>query len=193
MDNIFDIENNTTNLNNIYIIIFLITITSLIYFDQHSTVFASESLKLILFISIIYISSINIIAGIMIAFLVLILSQKYISDNIQKETEKENFEQYLTNPLQTSDELENINNIDLSLETPNEKYIKLMKKGKELVNKSYDLQDELIKKYDRNLEKIANETYSKGYNFIQSGLNQIENVNTSSKNIRITHISNKNG
>ena len=160
-------------MDNNYIIIFLIIITSIYYLICNPNIFNNNIFKFALFISIIYISSYNIIFGIIVAFVVLILFQNIISKNIADEiNEFENFEQYLDSPLQNNSNLEPINpNVNFNIVSPNEINLHTIQEGKQLVEKSYELKKDADKNNDDNLKNIANDTYINGMTMIHSGLN----------------------
>ena len=172
---------------NNYVIIFLVVFIGLYYMSNHSYFYESKLFKLAIFLLLIYVSAINIVAGIILALVVLVLSQNIISYNIMNETE--NFEQYLNNPLIKDKDLERLGkSMDLKLETPNEKYIKMMQDGKKMVDKSYVLYNDAIKNNDDNLKNIANDTYVKGSTLIQSGINQTQENSNQLENNKIHHV-----
>ena len=172
---------------NNYVVIFLVVFIGLYYMSNHSYFYESKLFKLLLFLLLIYVSAINIVAGIILALVVLVLSQNIISCNIMNETE--NFEQYLNNPLIKDKDLERLGkSMDLKLETPNEKYIKMMQDGKKMVDKSYVLYNDAIKNNDDILKNIANDTYVKGSTLIQSGINQTQENSNQSENNKIHHV-----
>ncbi len=190
--------NNSPNTNIITdnnIIVFLVVIYALLYTIENNKIIDNNIFKLSVFILMVYIASINILVASIIALVMLIIAQWITYNNILNEAEKfdqyNQHDQYLSDPLQKSNNLERLgNNINFKLETPQETYLNMISDGKKMVDESHILYDDAIKNKDDNLKIIANDLYIKGSTLIQNGINmsQDNTPNNSLKNNDLNYI-----
>jgi hypothetical protein len=165
--------------------------------------FDNNSFRLIIFIIITYISSSSPAIGISLAIIMLVSMQLITSIKFKKEFESnmginitsdpqensnqvENFSQmepvdmsylsdeYMENPLEKMDKLSPPINFDLKLIKPKDYYMEMIKKGKMLLDDSYDLEQDLKKRYDIREQQIATMTKRNGTELVDSGLNRLQ-------------------
>ena len=137
-------------------------------------IFEKSSIKILLFIIILW-SYDNYIHYTMInGILLLIIYQMIINNKINEHFEpiNSNESQYLENPLLKLNELEKLgNNIDFNLINPNEEYNKSIDKGIKLLKQSKDMENELKTNYDEREYRIMNNTKAKALELIKTGTN----------------------
>jgi hypothetical protein len=83
-------------------------------------------------------------------------------------------DEYLTNPLEMQKNLSPNVNFNLKLTNPNELYIQMLKKGKMLLDDSYELDRDLEKRFDIREQEIANVTRRNGIELVDSGINRLQ-------------------
>jgi hypothetical protein len=182
--------------------------------ENYINLFDNEIFKFVVFILITYISSSSPALGISLAIIMLTslqiityikLKREFELDinfiNSENNLEKEKFSQieavdishlddeFLTNPLEKIDQLAPPINFDLKFITPKELSYQMIKEGKMLLNNSYDLEQDLEKRYDSREQQIAFETQRNGTELVDSGINRLQNANQGEYNFK-SNISN---
>lgn len=180
--------------------------------------FDNEIFKFVVFILITYISSSSPAIGISLAIIMLTslqmityikLKREFEQDiyliNSENDFEKEKFSQiapadisylddeFLTNPLEKMNQLAPPINFDLKFITPKELSYQMIREGKTMLNESYDLEQDLEKRYDSREQQIAFETKRNGTELVDSGINRLQNANQGEYNLKnnISNTSNK--
>ena len=188
VDNLFiSINENKTILLLILILLGIYTT----HFNQYITekaidLFDNNLFRLVIFVIITYIASSSPAIGISLAIIMLISMQLITSLKFKKELQSEKFSQmepvdmsylnneYLTDPLEMQKDLSPPIDFNLKLTTPNELYMKMIKKGKILLDDSYDLEQDLLKRYDSREQQIASITKRNGTELVDSGINRLQ-------------------
>lgn len=200
-ENFFKTINNNKNI--LISILFLFGIYFAFFSENLSEniiyLFDNEIFKLILFILITFISTYSPAIGISLALIMLVSLQiitylklkKELDEDIEKIEQdmiKEKFsiepydmnclsDEYLKKPLIKIDELSPPINFNLKYNTPNELSYEMIKKGKNLLNESYDLDQDNIVNFDSREKQISLETKKNGIELINSGLNRLQKSN----------------
>jgi len=202
-----------SNKNILILILILFGIYYVNYNDDivsHSiNLFDNELFKFSVFIFITYISSSCPAIGIGLAIIMLTSLQiiTYIklkkefeldinSANSENDLDKEKFSQiapsdisylndeFLTSPLEKINQLAPPINFNLKFITPKELSYQMINEGKTMLNDSYDLEQDLIKRYDIREQKIAFETKRNGTELVDSGINRLQNANQGEYNLK---------
>lgn len=202
------IDNLFVSLNNNKPILLLILILLGIYatnFNEYITtnainLFDNNLFKLLIFIIITYISGSSPAIGISLAIIILVSMQIITNLKIKKEINNEKFTQiqpadmsylndeYLTNPLEMQKNLSPSVNFDLKLTNPNELYIQMLKKGKMLLDDSYELNKDLEKRFDIREQHIADMTRRNGIELVDSGINRLQKSDQGEYNMKNSNI-----
>ena len=197
------IDNLLVSLNNdkpILLLILLLLGIYTMYYNEYVTeyainLFSNNTFKIIIFVLVTYIGSSSPAIGISLAIIVLVSLQLITNLKIKKEIHNERFSQmqpadmsylndeYLMNPLEMQKDLSPPVNFDLKLTTPNELYIKMLKKGKMLLDDSYDLDRDLEKRYDIREQNIADITRRNGTELVNSGINRLQKADLGEYNM----------
>jgi hypothetical protein len=210
-DNIFKSINSNKNI--LILILILLGIYYVNYNDnivEHSiNLFNNEIFKFVVFILITYISSYSPAIGISLAIIMLTSLQIITYLKLKKEFEqdiylihsendldKEKFSQidpsdisyldneFLTNPLEKIKQLAPPINFNLKFITPKELSYQMIKEGKSMLNNSYDLEQDLVKRYDSREQQIVFETKRNGTELVDSGINRLQNANQGEYNFK---------
>lgn len=165
--------------------------------------FDNEIFKFIMFIIITYASSSSPAIGIALALIMFVSLQiityiklkKELDDDIDSiledsdEVNKEKFssmepvdnlyldDDYLSNPYKKINELAPPINFNLELTSPKELSYQMINKGKSLLNDSYDLEQDILSRYDSREKQIAFETKRNGNELLKSGINRLQMAN----------------
>lgn len=187
-----DFDNFFQNLRNnkmamFILIVFLSLYASLWTKDLQPytmNIFSNKYVKFIFFMLISYIASTNPALGVILAIALLVTLQTITYTHIEKQTEKftpnglhDFSHEYLNNPLLKENELPINNKLNLTLETPNDYYNNMIKKGKLLLNDSLEINNELKKRYDIREKDIMETTQKEGKILVQSGINRLQPSN----------------
>ena len=197
------IDNLLVSLNNNKPVLLLVLLLLGIYtmnYNEYITeramnLFSNNTFKIIIFVLVTYIGSSSPAIGISLAIIVLVSLQIITNLKIKKEINNERFSQmqpvdmsylndeYLTNPLKMQNELSPPVNFNLKLTTPNELYVQMLKKGKMLLDDSYELDRDLENRYDIREQGIANITRRNGTELVDSGMNRLQKADQGEYNI----------
>lgn len=167
--------------------------------------FDNDIFKFVIFMIITYISSSNPAIGIALALIIFVSLQiitysklkKELDDDINdiisetenEEVEKEKFSsmapvdvaylnnEYLVNPLEKINQLAPPINFNLKPITPKELSYQMINKGKNLLNDSFDLEQDLKTRYDTREKQITFETQRDGTELVDSGINRLQMAN----------------
>lgn len=199
---------------NILILILILLGIYYIYYNDNIVencinLFDNEIFKFVVFILITYISSSSPALGISLAIILLTslqiityikLKREFEQDinfiNSENNFEKEKFSQigaadisylndeFLTNPLEKMNQLAPPINFDLKFITPKELSYQMIKEGKTLLNNSYNLEQDLEKRYDSREQQIAFETKRNGTELVDSGINRLQDANQGEYNFK---------
>lgn len=206
-NNLLKSVNNNKNLLILILIllgIYYIYISNSNILDNSIYLFDNEIFKFVVFIIITFIADSSPAIGIalaiiMFASLQIITYMKLkkeladeLEDNIIGESEeinKEKFssmepvdmsylsDEYLTNPLEKINQLAPPINFNLKYTTPNELSYQMINKGKNLLNDTYDLEQDLKTRYDIREKQISFETQRDGNELVDSGVNRLQIAN----------------
>ena len=139
-------------------------------------IFDNIYFKILLFLFIIWTSTIDILLSAIIAVIILVMYQLILKVSINEGfvPYTENNNEYLENPLLKNDQLEKLgDNIDFTLITPKMNNIKLVEDGKKLLEISNNLKTDLNTRYDTREKDIMDDTYIMGSRMIKSGMNNL--------------------
>jgi hypothetical protein len=163
--------------------------------------FDNEIFKFVVFMIITYISSSCPAIGIALALIMFVSLQiityikikKELDDELEDKSEsesqgvdKEKFslmepvdmtylnDEYLVNPLEKTSQLAPPINFNLKPITPKELSYQMISKGKNLLNDSFDLEQDLVSRYDTREKQIAFETQRNGSELVNSGINRLQ-------------------
>lgn len=160
--------------------------------------FSNNIFKFVIFIIITYITGSSPALGIGLAIVMLVTLQIITNLKFKKEIKNEKFSQidpidpvdmtylndeYLTNPLLMVKDLSPPIGLNLKLENPNQLYSQMLKKGKLLLNDSYELEKDLDKRFDVREQKIAEITRRNGMDLVDSGINRLQKSDQGEYNI----------
>ena len=132
--------------------------------------------KILLFLFIVWTSTIDILLSAFIAIIILVIYQLILKVSINEGFVPyiENDNEYLEKPLLKNNQLEKLgDNIDFTLITPKMNNIKLVEEGKKLLEKANDLENDLKIRYDSREKNIMEDTYIMGSRMIKSGMNNL--------------------
>lgn len=163
--------------------------------------FDNEIFKFVVFMIITYVSSSSPAIGIALALIMFVSLQiityikikKELDDELEDKSEsesqgvnKEKFssmepvdmtylnDEYLVNPLEKTSQLAPLINFNLKPITPKELSYQMISKGKNLLNDSFDLEQDLVSRYDTREKQIAFETQRDGSELVDSGINRLQ-------------------
>jgi len=146
-------------------------------------IFNNPLFKFIIFCLISFIATNNPALGVILAIFVLTILQIITYNNLKsyegfrQNTIKSNYEDYLNKPLLSLNKLDpTLNNLNLKVESLDDYYKNMIKKGRILVDDSNEINKDLEKIPDIREQQIANNTKRDGLNLIQSGLNRLQNA-----------------
>ena len=164
--------------------------------------FNNEIFKFVIFIFITYISNSSPAIGISLAIIMLTSLQiiTYIKfkkefendiylSNVENNNVKEKFshiepsdisylnDEFLNNPLKKINQLAPPINFNLKFTTPTDLSYQMINEGKTMLNNSYDLEQDLVKRYDSREQQIVFETKRNGTELVDSGINRLQNAN----------------
>lgn len=166
--------------------------------------FDNEKFKFVLFMIITYVSSSSPAIGIALALIMFVSLQiitysklkKELDDDInniisksEDDNDKEKFtsmapvdmtylnDEYLVNPLEKINQLAPPINFNLKPITPKDLSYQMISKGKNLLNDSFDLEQDLMTRYDTREKQIAFETKKNGSELVASGINRLQIAN----------------
>lgn len=182
--------------------IYFTYISNLNIMENSIYLFDNEKFKFVLFMIITYIASSSPAIGIALALIMFVSLQiitysKFkkeldndINDIISKsednDDDKEKFssmspvdmdylnDEYLVNPLEKINQLAPPINFNLKPITPKELSYQMINKGKNLLNDSFDLEQDLESRYDTREKQIAFETKRNGIELLDSGINRLQ-------------------
>ena len=202
VDNLFISINEN---KGVLILIIILLGIYLIQFNEYiiknaTYLFDNNLFRLIIFIIISYISGSSPALGISLAIIMLTSMQIITTLKFKEEIKQENFRQfnqhdnldiqsynphemYLSEPLKMQKDLNPYADYDKKLITPTDYYMQMIKKGKILLDNSYDLEQDLSKRYDQREDNISNITKRQGVELISSGLNRLQKSNNGEYNI----------
>jgi hypothetical protein len=197
VDNLFTSINDNKGTLLLILILLGIYITQFNeYIVQNTTyLFDNNLFKFIFFILITYISGSSPAIGISLAIIMLVSMQIITSLKLKKDIQNENFSQmnpvdmsylndeYLTNPLEMQKDLSPSIDLDLKLVTPTDYYMQMIKKGKVLLDDSYDLEQDLSKRFDIREKEIASITKKNGTELVDSGINRLQKADQGEYNL----------
>lgn len=196
VDNV--IENINSNKFVLTIILFFLGIYAVSYNEYISTkaidLFSNDGFRLIIFLITTYVASTSPALGISLA--IIMLSSMQIISNIKLKKDLKNMEnfdpvpnsdnsyEYLSNPLETDDNKEPALfwNEQSELTHLNDLYTSMIKKGKNLLDESHDLEQDLTDRYDKREKSIMETTKNTGNVLISSGMNRLYKSYRSRKN-----------
>lgn len=208
------VDNLFIYLNNNKIILLLILILLGLYttkFNEYiventSYLFDNNLFRFIVFVIITYIAGSSPAIGVSLAIIMLVSMQIVTSLKFKKDLSTEKFsqmnpvdtnylnEEYLTSPLEMQKDLSPSIGLDLKLVTPTDYYMEMIKKGKILLDDSYDLEQDLSKRNDIREKQIASIAKRNGTELVDSGINRLQKADQGEYNINTninTDINNK--
>ena len=172
--------------------------------EKSMDLFENNAFRLVVFVIITWIAGSSPAIGISLAIIMLVSMQIITSIKFRKELDAhntnseinlmnlkpiENFSQmepvdmtylsdeYMENPLEQMDKLSPPINFDLKLITPKDYYMGMIRKGKMLLDDSYDMEQDLKKRYDIREQQIAAMTKRNGTELVDSGINRLQKAN----------------
>jgi hypothetical protein len=163
--------------------------------ENASYLFDNNLFRLVIFVVITYIGGSSPAIGISLAIIMLVSMQLITSLKLKRNLDKEKFSQiepvdmsylnyeYLTNPLEMQKDLNPSIDLDLKLTTPTDYYMGMIKKGKVLLDDSYDLEQDLSKRFDIREQQIASITKRNGVELVDSGINRLQKADQGEYNI----------
>jgi hypothetical protein len=202
-------DNLLKSINDNKIVLLLIIILLGIYWTNYNeyvvektiNLFDSQLFRLAIFILISYIAGSSPALGVSLAIIMLVSMQLITNLKFKKEFNfddvdmEEKFSQidpsdteylsdeYLTNPLELQSDLAPPINFDLKLTRPKDIYMGMIKKGKMLLDDSYDLEQDLDKRFDSREQEIAFITKRNGNELVRSGLNRLQKADQGEYNL----------
>lgn len=197
VDNLFTSVNENKGTLLLILVLLGIYITQLNEYIVQNTayLFDNNLFRLVVFVIVTYIGSSSPAIGISLAIIMLVSMQIITSLKLKKDIKTEKFSQmnpvdmsylndeYLTNPLEMQKDLSPPVNLDLRLTTPTDYYMQMIKKGKVLLDDSYDLEQDLSKRYDIREQQIALITKKNGTELIDSGINRLQKADQGEYNL----------
>jgi len=188
IDNLFlSINENKTVLLLILILLGIYAVEFNQYISENAVdLFSNNIFKLVIFVIITYIGSSSPAIGISLAIIVLVSLQVITNLKFKKQIENEKFSQieavdmsnlnneYLISPLEMQKDLSPPTNFDLKLTDPNELYIQMLRKGKNLLDDSYEIDKDLEKRYDIREKQISDVAKRNGTELVDSGINRLQ-------------------
>lgn len=183
------IDNINSNKFVLTIVLFLLGIYAVSYNEYISTkaidLFSNDGFRLIIFLITTYVASTSPALGISLA--IIMLSSMQIISNIKLKKDLKNMEnfdpvpnsddsyEYLSKPLETDDNKEPALfwNTQNYLTHPNDLYLLMIKKGKDLLDESHDLEQDLTNRYDKREKMIMETTKNTGTDLVTSGMNRL--------------------
>ena len=197
VDNLFTSVNENKGTLLIILVLLGIYITQFNEYIVQNTayLFDNNLFRFICFIIITYIGSSSPAIGISLAIIMLVSMQLITSLKLKKDIQTEKFSQmnpvdisylndeYLTNPLEMQKDLSPPTGLDLRLTTPTDYYMQMIRKGKVLLDDSYDLEQDLSKRYDIREQQIASITKRNGTELVDSGINRLQKANQGEYNL----------
>ncbi len=196
IDNLFTSVNENKNVLLLILVLLGIYITQFNdYIVQNvSYLFDNNLFRFIVFVIITYIGSSSPAIGISLAIIMLASMQIITNLKLKKEIGLEKFSQinpadmsyldneYLINPLEMQKDLSPPIDFNLKLTTPTDYYMEMIKKGKILLDDSYDLEQDLSKRYDIRERQIASIAKRNGTELVDSGINRLQKANNGEYN-----------
>lgn len=164
--------------------------------NEMQDLFLNSYFKFIIFVIISFIASATPGLGVILAICVLVTLQvisqnqllmddEYFTEKFDNNTYSNEYkDEYLKNPLLKQNEKSQIGNYNLKLENPNEIYKNMIKKGKNLIEDSMDIEKELVNRYDKREDKIAKVTKLEGDVLVKSGINRLQESNEGEYNMK---------
>lgn len=207
LDNLLKSVDTNKNLLLLILILLGIYFTYISNFNivENSTyLFDNEIFKFAVFMIITYVSSSSPAIGIALALIMFVSLQIITYSKLKKELDedindiisksedngdKEKFssmapvdmtylnDEYLVNPLEKINQLAPPINFNLKPITPKELSYQMINKGKNLLNDSFDLEQDLVTRYDTREKQIAFETKRNGTELVDSGINRLQIAN----------------
>jgi hypothetical protein len=197
VDNLFVSLNENKGILLLILILLGIYITQFNEYIVQNTAFLFDNnlFRLIVFIIITYIGSSSPAIGISLAIIMLVSMQLITSLKLKKDIQTEKFSQmnpvdmsylndeYLTNPLEMQKDLSPPVGLDLRLTTPTDYYMQMIKKGKVLLDDSYDLEQDLSKRFDIREQQISSIAKRNGIELVDSGINRLQKADQGEYNL----------
>lgn len=205
VDDLFVGINENKNILLLLLILLGIYATQFNEYITEKTIYLFDNnlFRLIIFVIITYIASSSPAIGMSLAIIMLVSMQLITNLKLKKELQHEKFSQmepvdmsylndeYLTNPLEMQKDLSPPIDFNLKLTTPTDYYMQMIKKGKILLDDSYDLEQDLSKRYDTREQQIASITKRNGTELVDSGINRLQKADQGEYNINNLKKSNK--
>lgn len=187
--------------------IYFTYISNLNIMENSTYLFDNEIFKFVLFMIITYVSSSSPAIGIALALIMFVSLQiitysklkKELDDDINdiisksegegEDVDKEKFssmapvdmaylnDEYLVNPLEKINQLAPPINFTLKPITPKELSYQMISEGKNLLNDSFDLEQDFVSRYDTREKQISFETKRNGTELVASGINRLQMSN----------------
>lgn len=197
VDNLFTSVNENKGTLLLILVLLGIYITQFNEYIVQNTayLFDNNLFRLIIFVIITYIGSSSPAIGISLAIIMLVSMQIITSMKLKRDLQSEKFSQmnpvdmsylndeYLTNPLEMQKDLSPPVGLDLRLTTPTDYYMQMIKKGKVLLDDSYDLEQDLSKRFDIREQQIASITKRNGTELVDSGINRLQKADQGEYNL----------
>lgn len=197
VDNLFTYVNENKGVLLLILILLGIYITQ---FNEYiiknaSYLFDNNLFRLVVFVIITYIGGSSPAIGISLTIIILVSMQIITSLKLKKDLQSEKFSQmepsdmsylndeYLTNPLEMQKDLNPSIDLDLKLTTPTDYYMQMIKKGKILLDDSYDLEQDFSKRFDIREQQIASIAKRNGIELVDSGINRLQKADQGEYNI----------
>lgn len=199
VDNLFTSVNENKGILLLILILLGIYITQFNEYiiENASYLFDNNLFRLVVFVIITYIGGSSPAIGISLAIIMLVSMQIITSLKLKKDLQSEKFSQiepsdmsylndeYLTNPLEMQKDLSPSIDLDLKLTTPTDYYMQMIKKGKVLLDDTYDLEQDLSKRFDIREQQIASIAKRNGVELVDSGINRLQKADQGEYNINI--------
>lgn len=197
VDNLFISVNENKGTLLLILVLLGIYITQFNEYIVQNTacLFDNNLFRLVVFVVITYIGSSSPAIGISLAIIMLVSMQIITSLKLKKDIKTEKFSQmnpadmsylndeYLTNPLEMQKDLSPPVDLDLKLTTPTDYYMQMIRKGKVLLDDSYDLEQDLSKRFDIREQQIASITKRNGTELVDSGINRLQKADQGEYNL----------
>lgn len=151
--------------------------------------------KIIIFVIITYISSSSPAIGISLTIIMLVSLQIITNLKLKKDLKSEKFSQispndinnyeneYLTNPLEMQKELGPHLDMDFKLQTPDDYYSQMIKKGSVLLEDSLNMEKDIKKRFDDREQEIASSIRKSAIDLIDSGIGRLQKSDNGEYNI----------